>query len=232
MPGQAWVHVVRSPHAHAVIERIDTMAARAMPGVLGVYTATDIADLGLLPCTRWRPSAPMIVPPRHALANGRVRHVGDPVAFVVAETRHAARDAAELVDGGLHDRCHASWMAPAAMQPGAPQLWDQAPGNVIVSFPTGDQAAVQDGDRRGGACRRTGVGQQPPGDLADGDARRDRPNTTRRGYHLMFSGAGVHAICDPACGQRVPCARDADARSPARMSAAASASRTPCIPNG
>ena len=80
--GQAWAHVVRSPHAHATIDRIDTAAAHAMPGVLGIYTYGDIADLGLLPCaTQVATVAPMIVPPRPALANGRVRHVGDPVAF-------------------------------------------------------------------------------------------------------------------------------------------------------
>ncbi|MDR3528937.1 MAG: xanthine dehydrogenase family protein molybdopterin-binding subunit, partial [Rhodopila sp.] len=96
--GQAWAHVVRSPHAHAVIDRIDTAAARAMPGVLGIYTYEDIADLGVLPCaTQVATVAPMIVPPRPALARGKVRHVGDPVAFVVAETAFAARDAAEQV---------------------------------------------------------------------------------------------------------------------------------------
>ena len=96
--GQARAHVVRSPHAHATIDRIDTAAALAVPGVLGVYTYADIAGLGVLPCaTTVATIAPMIVPPRPALANGRVRFVGDPVAFVVAETAVVARDAAELV---------------------------------------------------------------------------------------------------------------------------------------
>ena len=96
--GQARACVVRSPRAHATIDRIDTAAALAAPGVLGVYTYADIADLGVLPCaTAVATVAPMIVPPRPALANGRVRFVGDPVAFVVAETAAAARDAAERV---------------------------------------------------------------------------------------------------------------------------------------
>ena len=89
-----FAYVVRSPHAHAVIERIDT------GGVTGasVFTYADIADLGLLPCaTAVATVAPMLVPPRPALAHGRVRHVGDPVAFVVADTVAAARDAAEQV---------------------------------------------------------------------------------------------------------------------------------------
>ena len=93
--GQAWAYVVRSPHAHATIDRIDTSAAT---GALGIYTYHDIADLGLLPCaTQVASVAPMVVPPRPALAHGRARFVGDPVAFVVAETVVAARDAAEQI---------------------------------------------------------------------------------------------------------------------------------------
>ena len=86
LPGQTWMQVVRSPHAHATIARIDIAAARAMPGVLGVFTTADLAALGPLPCTVPVASlAPMIVPPRFTLASDRARHVGDPVAFVVAE---------------------------------------------------------------------------------------------------------------------------------------------------
>src|SRR5215469_14143858 len=141
--GQAWMHVVRSPHAHATIVRIDTAAARGVPGVLGVFTATDLADLGPLPCTVPVASvAPMIVPPRFALASERARHVGDPVAFVVAETRAAARDAVELI--------MVDWQplpsvvdAPAALLLEAVQLWDQAPSNLSYRFQKGDQAAVQ-----------------------------------------------------------------------------------------
>jgi CO/xanthine dehydrogenase Mo-binding subunit len=91
VPGQLYSVVLRSPHGHAVIEGIDAGAARAMPGVHGVFTAADIdADgIGALPCVaRVATVAPMIVPPRRALAQDRVRHVGDPVAFVVAGTAH------------------------------------------------------------------------------------------------------------------------------------------------
>ena len=142
-PAQAWMHVVRSPHAHAAIRRIETDAARAAPGVLGVFTAADITELGLLPCTVPVASvAPMIVPPRSTLASDRARHVGDPVAFVVAHTRTAARDAAELVV--------VDWQilpsvtdTTAASQLGAAQLWQQAPGNVSYRFHKGDQSAVR-----------------------------------------------------------------------------------------
>ncbi|WP_428486816.1 xanthine dehydrogenase family protein molybdopterin-binding subunit [Rhodopila sp.] len=139
--GQVWAHVVRSPHAHALIDRIDTASARVAPSVLGIYTHDDIADLGHLPCaTQVATVAPMIVPPRPALANRRTRHVGDPVAFVVAETKLAARDAAEQV---VVDYTPLPCIvdASAALQPDAPPLWDT--GNLSFQFQRGDQAAVQ-----------------------------------------------------------------------------------------
>ncbi|MGE0419927.1 MAG: xanthine dehydrogenase family protein molybdopterin-binding subunit, partial [Acetobacteraceae bacterium] len=74
-PGQVWAHVVRSPYAHAAIASIDTAAAKAVQGVLAVYTHEDIAGLGHLPCATAVASVkPMLVPPRPALAHGRVRH--------------------------------------------------------------------------------------------------------------------------------------------------------------
>ena len=101
LPGQLHGIVLRSPHGHAAIEGIDAAAARAMAGVRGVFTAADLdADgIGPLPCiAQVATVAPIIVPPRWALAGDRVRHVGDPVAFVVADTSDQARDAAEQVD--------------------------------------------------------------------------------------------------------------------------------------
>lgn len=142
LPGQAWAHVVRSPHAHAVIDRIDMAEARAAEGVLGIFTAEDIADLGHLPCaTQVATVEPMIVPPRPALARGRVRHVGDPVAFIVAETRRQAITAAELV-GVDYTPLPSVVDGPAALRSGAPQLWDEAPGNASFRFRKGDAAAV------------------------------------------------------------------------------------------
>src|SRR5271154_2016195 len=94
VPGAACLHVLRSPHAHAVIEQIDIAAARAAPGVLGVFTDADLSaeGLGPLPCVAQVASVdPLIAPPRYALARGRVRHIGDPIAFVVAESRELAR---------------------------------------------------------------------------------------------------------------------------------------------
>ena len=193
IPGQAWMHVVRSPHAHAVIERIDTAAARALPGVLGVFSAADLSSVGTLPCTVPVASiAPMIAPPRHALARERARHVGDPVAFVVAETRNVARDAAELVMVDWQE-LPAIVDSTTAMRGDAPQLWDQAPSNMSYRFQKGDTDAVQ--VAMGVAAhvvelelvnnRLVICSAETRGAIGQHDAA---------GYHLMFSGAGVHQL--------------------------------------
>src|SRR5689334_132080 len=137
--GQGWASVIRSPYAHAVIERIDTAAARTMPGVVGVYTHGDMANLGDLPCaTQVATVAPMIVPPRPALARNRVRHVGDPVAFVVADTGEQARDAAERI-AVAYRPLPSVIDAAAALAPGAPLLWEESPGNLSYRFERGDR---------------------------------------------------------------------------------------------
>jgi len=144
VPGQLRGIVLRSPHGHALIEGIDAAAARAMPGVHGVFTAPDLdADgIGTLPCiARVATVAPMIVPPRRALARGRVRHVGDPVAFVVADTAQQARDAAEQVDVAYRS-LPAVVDARRALAEEAPLLWDEAPGNLSYRFERGDKPAV------------------------------------------------------------------------------------------
>lgn len=193
VPGQAWMQVVRSPHAHAAIERIDTAAARAAPGVLGVFTAADLADLGPLPCTVPVASvAPMITPPRFALAGETAHHVGDPVAFVIAETNAAARDAVELVGVDWHV-LPSVVDGPAAMQPGAPLVWEQAPGNVSYRFQKGDAAAVQTAIATAAHVvelelvnNRVVISSlETRGAIARYDAD---------GFHLAFSGAGVHAL--------------------------------------
>jgi aerobic carbon-monoxide dehydrogenase large subunit len=100
MPGRLHSVVPRSRHGHARIEGVEAAAARAMPGVRGVFTAADLDQdgVGPLPCiAQVATVAPIIVPARSALARGRVRHVGDPVAFVVADTKDEARDAAERI---------------------------------------------------------------------------------------------------------------------------------------
>jgi len=142
--GQLHAVVVRSPHGHAEIAGIDTAPARALTGVHGVFTAADLAadKIGPLPCiAQVATIGPLIVPSRFALAGKRVRHVGDPVAFVVADALEIARDAAELV--AVDYRVLPAVVdAPAALRDGAPQLWDEAPGNLVFRFERGDKAAV------------------------------------------------------------------------------------------
>ena len=144
LPGQLHAAVARSPHGHAEIVAIDTAAARSAPGVRAVFTFADLAadGIGPLPCIASMPTVePLIVPPRHALAERRVRHVGDPVAFVVADSIAAARDAAERVEVAYRT-LPAVVEGAAALAPDAPLLWDAAPGNLAYRYERGDRAAV------------------------------------------------------------------------------------------
>jgi aerobic carbon-monoxide dehydrogenase large subunit len=102
VPGQAYAVIVRSRYAHGVINAMDTEEARAMPGVLGVYTGPDLSAAGMKPmplgmAIPTRDGTPMHRPARSVLTSDRVRYVGDPVAIVVAETAAQAKDAAKAV---------------------------------------------------------------------------------------------------------------------------------------
>ena len=145
LPGQAYAVMVRSQAAHGIIRGIDTEAARKMPGVLGVYTGADLNGYGPLKCVvpfNNRDGSPMKKPLRQALANGKVRFVGDPIAFVVAETVLQAKDAAEAVAVDI-ESLPAVTSAEAAAQPGAPQLYDDVPGNIALDYHYGDAEAVK-----------------------------------------------------------------------------------------
>lgn len=147
LDNQAYAVVLRSPHAHAEIRAIDTTAALAAPGVLAVYTAADIkaAGLGTLPCViplKQVDGSPLVTPPRPLLADGRVRHVGDPVTFVVAESVAQANAAAALVEVD-YDALPAVADTKHATVSGAPQIWDAAPGNRCFVWADGDAAAVE-----------------------------------------------------------------------------------------
>jgi aerobic carbon-monoxide dehydrogenase large subunit len=138
--------VLRSPHAHARIERIGTVKARAMPGVLAVLTAADARAERLQPL---HPTAEANVQTGEAfafalqplLAEGKVRYVGEPVALIVAETRAQALDAAEQVNIE-YTPLPAVATAAAARTPGAPELSPEVPGNLCFDWRTGDTAAV------------------------------------------------------------------------------------------
>jgi len=144
VPGVLHAHVLRSPVAFADIVRLNLQAARAMPGVVAVYSEADLAadGIGELPCVTVIDAAePIIVPPRPALARGVVRHVGDPVVCIVAETPEAAIAAAEAVDISYQARpCVTA--ATTALQSNAPLIWPEAPGNSAFLFRKGDAAAV------------------------------------------------------------------------------------------
>jgi carbon-monoxide dehydrogenase large subunit len=148
LPDQAYAAFVRSPHAHAAIRKISLDKAKAAPGVLGVYTGADLAaaKVGGLPCG-WLITdvngQPMKEPPHACLAQGKVRHVGDPVAAVVATTLEQARDAAEKVEVDYE-------VLPAVVDPvkasakGAPVLHDLAPDNTCYVWALGDKAKVDE----------------------------------------------------------------------------------------
>lgn len=150
LPGQVYAAMVRSPYAHGLIRGIGTEAARAMPGVLGVYTAADLAHVGPMVCgmpLKNADGSPLTTTKRPPLAADRVRHVGDPVAFVVAETRAQAKDAAEAVELDI-EPLDAVTEASAAAAPGAPQLYDELPGNLVLDYVAGDTAKVAEGFAR------------------------------------------------------------------------------------
>ena len=154
LPGQAYAVIVRSSHAHGVIKSIDTEAARGMPGVLGVYTADDLKGYGTFKCIvpfKNRDGSEMKKPERRALADGKVRFVGDPVACVVAETLLQAKDAAEAVALDI-DALPAVTLASDAAKPGAPQLYDDVPGNVALDYHFGDSEKVDSRVRERRAC--------------------------------------------------------------------------------
>ena len=138
--------VLRSPHASARIGSIDATVARTMPGVAAIYTARDLAadGLGPLPCAVPivnRDGSPRQDTPRPALADTLVRHSGDPVAFVVADTRDAARDAAEAIVVEYESLQAVTDLRQAAA-PDAVRVWRDKPSNIAFDWETGDQAKV------------------------------------------------------------------------------------------
>src|SRR6195952_5505092 len=132
--------VFRSPHAHAKFT-INVTRARGLPGVAAILTAEDVRELGGLPCLFNLEENPFTGPPYAILAHEVVRHVGDAVAFIVAETIDQARDAIEAIE--------VDWTAlPAvvgavnAVKKGAPQVWPEHAGNVLFEVPLGDKKAT------------------------------------------------------------------------------------------
>jgi carbon-monoxide dehydrogenase large subunit len=144
LPGQVYGLMVRSRVAHGILKALDVTAARALPGVLAVLTVEDLKAAGIKPMQiniagPNHDGTPIPKPVQYALAEGKVRYVGDPLAFVVAETRALAKDAAELIDAEI-DPLPAVTEASAAL--GATALHAEAPNNVVLDWRFGDEAAV------------------------------------------------------------------------------------------
>src|SRR5258708_4612309 len=146
LPNTAHAVMVRSQIAHGIIRGIDIAEAKKMPGVLGVWTGADLNAAGygplktLIPVPN-RDGSPMKTPTRHSLATDKVRFVGDPVAFVVAETLGEAKDAAEAVMLDM-ESLPAVTDAREAAKPGAPIVFDDVPGNICLDYAYGESAKV------------------------------------------------------------------------------------------
>jgi carbon-monoxide dehydrogenase large subunit len=154
LEGQTYAAMVRSPHPHARIVRVDTSKAKAMPGVLGVFTGADVVNEGLkalphsaVPSTKFDmklgppPGRDLFIGPHLLLTADKVRHVGDGVAVVVAETRNQAMDAAEAVEVEYEDLPFVLHSAEA-LESKAPPVWDQAADNVLIDTWFGDKEAT------------------------------------------------------------------------------------------
>jgi len=192
-------YVMRAPHAHAEIVSIDVEAARQMPGVLAVLTAAEVeADgLGVLPCLlplQNRDGTPAGETPRPLLAGARVRHVGEPVVFVVAESVNQARDAAETVEIDYDERPAVTDTRHAG-DDGQPQIWDAIPNNTCFDWDSGDADAVAAAFAQAALVSRLELvnnrvvsnAMEPRAVLADYDPADDRSTlyTPSQGVHIL-----------------------------------------------
>ena len=191
-------YVLRSPHAHARILAIDVGRARTAPGVLAVLTGEDLQRRGLgtlMPGVRRRrrDGTPAFVCPQPLLAQGRVRYVGDPAAFVVADTLNQAKDAAELIEID-YEPLPAVVTAAAALAPGAPAVWDENPGNEAFFHEIGSKEAVDAAFARANRVVRdeirinrvTANSMEPRGCIGEYDRAQDR-------YTIRCTIQSVHA---------------------------------------
>ena len=201
LPGMTYMAILRSPYAHANIRSIDTSAAKAMPGVVAVLTGADV-PYNPLPMA-WpaggvrRASRTTSTRPR-ALATDSVKWTGEGVAAVIAETPEQAADAVEAI--------HVEWEplpavvdAEKATQPGAPQLHENAPNNVVFEWTVGDKAGTDAADRRGRG-RRPPADRQPAADPEpDGGPRRHRAVQPghRRVHDLDVEPDAAHPAAAP-----------------------------------
>jgi len=217
VPGQAQGYVLRSPHAHARIRAISTAKARAMPGVLGIWTGADLAaaGLGYLPCLtplKNRDGSMSVETPRRALAEDTVRHVGDPVAFIVAETHQQARDAAEAVEVEYEVLPAVTDLA-IATEPGQPLVWPAAANNICFDWEAGDAEKTEALIRSAAHVARLKVvnnrvvvaSMEPRAALAEYDAAKNRwtLTTNTQGSWLVRNLLAKHIFHQPVENFRV-----------------------------
>ncbi|MEP7029329.1 MAG: xanthine dehydrogenase family protein molybdopterin-binding subunit [Pseudolabrys sp.] len=190
--------VLRSPHAHARIAIADLASVRAMKGVKLILTGADVADLGPLPTPGVLPDVAIKVPHYPILALDVVRHVGDAVAFVVADTLEQAKDAAESISIDYQPLPHIIG-AIAALKKGAPQVWSDIPGNLAFETGLGDQAATKEAFAKAAkTVALTIVNQRLVTNYMDTRAVVAEFDGER--YTLTLGSQGSHIIRDIICG--------------------------------
>jgi len=205
--------VLRSPHAHAKFT-IDAGRARDLPGVGVILTAADVSDLGGLPCLFNLEVDPFTAPPYPILAKDEVRHVGDAVAFVVADTIDQARDAIEAIDVKWAPLPAAVGVANAVKKD-APQVWAEHPGNVLFDVPIGDKKAVDEAFAKAHAIAEITVVNprvitnfmETRAAVCEYDAKRDHLTLTvgSQGSHRMREIIGGMVLKIPPEKMRVIC---------------------------
>ncbi len=211
LPRQAHAFILRSPHAHAKLGGIDTKAAAAMPGVLAVYTGADLAQggIGTIPLLAPLPNrdgTPCKAPPYPILVTDRVRHVGDAVAVVIAETLAEARDAAEEI-AIEYETLPSVTDTAAALERGRPLVWDEAPGNLHLDWEIGDKKATDAAFARArhvvklrlGNNRLVANSMEPRGAIAEwspGEQRFTLYASTQGAHFVRQTAAGVLGIAE------------------------------------
>jgi carbon-monoxide dehydrogenase large subunit len=197
---QATMHalVLRSPHAHAKFT-IDVARARGLPGVGVILTAEDVRDLGDLPCLFNLEVDPFTGPPYPILAQDEVRHVGDAIAFVVADTIDQARDAIEAIEVNWTQLPAVAGVANAVKKD-APQVWSNHPGNVLFDVPIGDKKATEAAFAKAHAVAEVSIVNprivtnymETRAAIAEYDAKRDH-------LTLTIGSQGSHRLRDVLC---------------------------------
>ena len=196
---QAYAKVVRSPHGHAYIKSINIEEAIKLDGVVAVFTGADLETdlIGPLPCTTQFPAIlPIVATKRLALAVGRVRHVGDPVVFVVAESNEIACTAVDLIQID-YDPIPAVVEVMDALRPGSQSIWETAPDNIAYRFAKGEKDEVKKAITDAHYVAELEIKNnrvmaaplEPRAGLSFYDAKTDT-------MHLSCTAQGVHAIRD------------------------------------